>query len=449
MIIRQKDIKTVNKNIATTVHRSDMGRYISFIIFLVFIFTGCAQKDYVIEDITTLPQTPNVYTRGKTEPVDIKKLQEFDDIYNKEYFKPWNIKKFSYTKEESMWGFGYEKMEVYGQNYRALTKEWFEKIKHNSNFEDFGMRSLKAVTVKNSDLRVLPTDKPLFSNPEEAGEGFPFDYNQNSAVYLNTPLFVSHYSKDRAWAFVQTSFAAGWIDTRDIAIINDDAAKQFQTGDYAIAVKDNFPLYLENGSFIEYIKLGTLFPRDENGNLLIIAGSSGEIQRVKNENIIKKPILFNEENISLALKELQNEAYGWGGLIGTRDCSSMTRDFFSLFGIYLDRNSSSQVKNGRYVDLELLTSKEKKELILKEAKPFKTLFYIKGHIMLYAGTINNEPVIFHQFWGIRTLNLLNNQGRLIVGKSAFTSLEPGKEIWNFDKNSSLIKRIKGMVIVVE
>ncbi len=39
-------------------------------------------------------------------------------------------------------------------------------------------------------------------------------------------------------------------------------------------------------------------------------------------------------------KEFYNEPYGWGGKMMTRDCSAMTRDFFTPFGIFLMRNSS-------------------------------------------------------------------------------------------------------------
>ncbi len=412
----------------------------------MLLFGGCTSKTYIIEDISTLPQNTEAYA-SNIEAVGIERLKEFDENYNKIYFKPWHIERFQYTKEESMWGFAYEKMDVYGQNYRLLPKEWFEKLKQNSNFEEFDKSRLYGISIRNSDLRVLPTDKPLFFDPQKAGEGYPFDYNQNSSVYLNTPLFISHYSKDRAWVFAQTPFAAGWLDARDIALISDETLQEFQTNDYAIALKDNFPLYLDDGSFIEYIKLGTIFPIKE-GNYMII-GKSGEINYIKDDNIVKKPISFDSENIHNVIEELKNEPYGWGGLSGTRDCSSMTRDFFSPFGIYLNRNSSGQIKNGNYIDLENLSSKEKKVAIIKTAEPFKTLLYAKGHIMLYAGHIEDEPVIFHQFWGIKTLNFFNQEGRFIVGEAAFTSLEPGKEISNFDEKSSLLKRIKGMVIVIE
>ena len=39
-----------------------------------------------------------------------------------------------------------------------------------------------------------------------------FDYNQNSLLKINTPLIVSHLSRDRAWAYIESHFVGGWFD---------------------------------------------------------------------------------------------------------------------------------------------------------------------------------------------------------------------------------------------
>ena len=421
-------------------------RYILFVFTSLIMFTGCMPKNYIIKDITALPQHPSFYTK------DIKAFDEnetavFDNDFNQNYFKPWHIESLSFTKEESMWGFMYENKELYGQNYRLLTKQWYEKQRENSNFDDYAKVLKKAVTVRNTNLRVYPTNKPIFGDPKEAGEGFPFDYNQNSLVHINTPLLVSHYSLDKGWVFVESNIVMGWIDARDIAILDDKKAKEFENGIYGVALKDNFPLYDEKGIFIDYIKLGTLFPYHD-GKFMIV-NSLGEIKYIQNENILKKPLPFSAENIASVVKELENEPYGWGGLIDTRDCSAMTRDFFTPFGLYLKRNSSQQAKKGIYLDLKDMSKEEKKKFIIQNGIPFKSLLYAKGHIILYAGYIKGEPIIFHQFWGIRTKDLFDNEGRFIVGKSAFTTLEPGKEIDNFDENGALINKIIGLVQVTK
>lgn len=416
------------------------------ILSLSFVFSGCSSKKHQIRDITALPQQPSFYAKD-IEPFKLEELKRFDKEFNENYFNPWHIESLSFSKEEAMWGFMYEKKKLYGQNYKLISKEWFEAQRENSNFEDYGKVLKKAVTIRNTNLRVYPTNKPLFGNPEEAGEGFPFDYNQNSLVHLNTPVFISHYSKDRAWAFIESNIAMGWISIMDIAFINNNTAEIFENGNYAVAIKDNFPLYNAKGAFIEYIKLGTIFPVKADG--FMVVNSFGKIEYIENKNIVKKPISFIQDNVTNILNQLINEPYGWGGLVDTRDCSAMTRDFYTPFGIYLKRNSSQQAKKGIYLDIEKLSKEEKKEFIIKHGTPFKTLLYAKGHIMLYAGTAKDEPVIFHEFWGIRTKDFFNNEGRFIVGKTAFTTTEPGHELFYFDKDSALINKIIGVVQITQ
>ena len=92
----------------------------------------------------------------------------------------------------------------------------------------------------------------MFLDPQKAGEGFPFDYNQNSSIKMNTPIFISHFSKDKAWVFVESNFATGWLNTKDIAYIDDVLINKFKSGTYFVATEDNFPIY-KNGIFLDYI----------------------------------------------------------------------------------------------------------------------------------------------------------------------------------------------------
>ncbi len=424
-----------------------MLRLCTFSLFLL-LFMGCSQKKYFyehIEDISQLSQDPNTYLQ-KNDTLQLPKQSTHDEEFNKRFFQPWNIEKLDTPVEEAMWGFGYANQNTFGQNYKKHLQDWYETLKTNANFEQYNTSLQKAIVVKNTNMRVLPTDKPIFLDPTEAGEGFPFDYNQNTAVYINTPIFISHFSLDKAWAYVTTSYAMGWIKTDHIAALDQQKRNLFENTRYAVAFKDNFPIYDEQNNFIEYIKLGTLFPIYK-GKLLVASkekGLEGRLLYTTSGYIYEKPLSFNKQNINTVMKELVNEPYGWGGLYQTRDCSSMTRDLFSVFGIFLERNSSGQKLAGEYISLEKLSNDEKKEKIIATAKPFLSILYMKGHVMLYVGEQNKEPIIFHQIWGIRTLQN-NKEGRFVLGKTAFTTLEAGKELHNFDPSSSLLSRLEGII----
>ena len=67
--------------------------------------------------------------------------------------------------------------------------------------------------------------------------------------------------------------------------------------------------------------------------------------------------------------------------------------------------------------------------------------------MLYIGTKNKEPLVMHNMWGIRTWEFIFKQGREIVGKTVITTLNPGAEIKNANKNATILKRIQGLVIL--
>lgn len=422
------------------------------LLFIFLLFQGCSYTSPAyIKDVQKYTQQAQPYLRN-LPTIDYAIQMQFDQAFNQRYFKPWHQEQLTLSKEEAMWGNMYASQKVFGENFQPRTQEWFKQQINNSNFEAYNTLLQKAITIRNSSLRVFPTISKIFYNPHKAGEGFPFDYNQNSGIKLNSPLLISHYSKDKAWVFVQSSFATGWIASQDIALVDDQLAKKFETGNYYIAIKDKFALYKE-GIFKEYVKIGTLFPKTHSGKYLTI------YQDIKNRGFLstvtlnetqidKKPIKFNAKNVQLLFNQLINEPYGWGELLQHRDCSALTRDFLAPFGMYLGRNSSSQIKNKQYIDVSQLHNKEKKEQLLQEGIPFLTLVYLKGHIMLYIGAIEDEPLIFHNIWGIKTLEN-KKEGRFIIGKAVVTTLEAGKELYDFDESSSLLSKMEGFAIVTQ
>ena len=52
--------------------------------------------------------------------------------------------------------------------------------------------------------------------------------------------------------------------------------------------------------------------------------------------------------------------------------------------------------------------------------------------MLYIGVHNGKPLIFHNFWSIKTQDADGKRGKIIVGRAAVTTLHPGRELPNLD-----------------
>ncbi|PUE64559.1 C40 family peptidase [Arcobacter lacus] len=424
---------------------NNLFKYLFITIFSTILFTACTTKDVAIIEVKE-----NDLTEFSKKANDnfINQEQATKDYFTK-YFKPWDLTKVSYPKIEAMWGQSYRFKKVYLENHQLATKEWFDKQIQNSNFDEYNVVPKKAITLKNTNIRVLPTNSPMFYNPLLPGEGFPFDYNQNSLIKINTPIIISHLSKDKAWAYIESSSVGGWVEIDNIAFVDENFIKQFKNSNYFVSVKEKFPMY--DSIFREYIKVGTIFPKekdnyliakkDDNANAII-----SHIQLNSNE-IEAMPVLYNTENRVKILNELLNEPYGWGGLLNNRDCSSFTQDFFTPFGSYLQRNSKAQTANGKYIDISKLTLDEKKEFIKKEAVPFSTLVYLKGHIMLYVGIKNDEPMVAHNVWSVRLKDKNNKEFRHIIGKATITTLEPGKELEGFDETSNILNKVLGIVIL--
>ena len=133
--------------------------------------------------------------------------------------------------------------------------------------------------------------------------------------------------------------------------------------------------------------------------------------------------------------------YSWGSVNRGRDCSGLVQDLFINFGIIFKRNSSEQKNSLVLTDISSYSAKEKLEFLSSHGKPMQTLLFMPGHVMIYAGTYNDEPIIFHSPWGLPAKSPLNDTGRFIIGKSALTTLTAGKEIKEVEKDKLWINRI--------
>ncbi len=148
--------------------------YKQFLLLCIstLLFTACSVKEPIVQtknsDIEVLAKTANDDSFNSSLVTK--------DFFDK-YFKPWNSTKVSFPKIEAMWGQSYKNKKVYLENHQLATASWFDKQIENSNFDDYNTLAKKAITLKNVNIRVIPTNSPMFYDPTQAGVGFPFDYN--------------------------------------------------------------------------------------------------------------------------------------------------------------------------------------------------------------------------------------------------------------------------------
>ena len=400
-----------------------------------------------VKDTTHIEQDTTPFTKQITAMSADEQLS-YDQIYNEKFFSPWSQGMVNLTHSEKTWQFKYAKQKTYRRNGSRISKSWYKGQIVNSNFKMSDTLNQSAITLRHTNLRLYPSTKGIYYDPHKTGEGFPFDYSQNSSVHINTPIILSHYSLNKQWIYAQTSFASGWIKVNDIAFVSTEFQENFQNDNYSITVKDNLDLSDDNGH-ISLVKMGSIFPIEPTSKKYLIAkrNSKGYATfsqvTVNDVDIIAhKPIKFNAHNLAYISKQLVGEPYGWGGKAKTRDCSALTRDFFSPFGVYLPRNSRQQANEGaEFISLKGLDTSTKKQTILENAKPFRSMLFVPGHITLYLGEKQGEPIILHNYWGVR----LNDGSKRVMGRAIITTTTPGKELNNIKKKSMLLNTLTGIV----
>ncbi|MDX1808990.1 MAG: SH3 domain-containing protein [Sulfurospirillaceae bacterium] len=413
---------------------------------LLLLFAGCAPKPQILlynNSITSLVQEVN--------PQSIN-MEYFDS----QYYMPWHITSMSLDKQTASWANQHfdKENKYYGENILPWKKEQIQKIINTTNFDDYNSDDRYAITIRNEQLRELPTIKPFFEQTNLPGEGYPFDYLQNSRIHINTPLFISHFSDDGSWAFVQNPFSVGWIPTGSLVVLNKKQKESFENSKKIVISRDDTPIYTKDQRYITKVKLGAIFPYVREDELFYYSyifintlqnfGKKIEVRILKN-NAGVMPITFNAQNVLKISQQLLDKKYGWGGYLGNRDCSAMTKDFMAVFGIWLPRNSAAQKNAGQYLSLKGLTPKEKEKEILKNGIPFVSLIYLKGHIMLYIGEKDKKAMVMHDLWGIRTDDG-GKEGRYVIGKTIISTLYIGKNLSDVDVNSLLINKIEGIMI---
>ena len=433
-----------------------------YLCFFLIILLGCTQKkempvvlkqdkSELISDLINISQNVSMYSKNINKGY-ISSLAE----YKKMYFQPWNINEIDVSLENAMWAYkAFTAKNSYGENLQPLQEDFFINMLENSNFKAYSTINKRAITLKKLNIRAFPTERPLLKNPKNAGEGFPFDYMQNSTLAANKPIFVSHYSKDGEWVFIKSSFTFGWVKSRDIVYIQKKYTDIWQNAEQIFILKDDVPVFMHKHDFLFKSTIGTMLPLidedDENFRVRTISvykyNEPYYVKSKLSKTIAHKDILkFNSQNINLIINELLQVNYGWGGIYNQRDCSSTLRDFFAPFGVWLPRNSYQQSRVGKVISLKNMSDEKKIEIIKKNAIPFETLLYKRGHIVLYVGTFNNKIIIFQNVWGVKT-NYKGIEGRFIIGKPIFSTLHTGSNLSTFDVNASLLKNLKSMNII--
>ena len=183
-----------------------------------------------LPNVSSKMETPDFWIKKIKNPgrlllkaEDIQRMNE-EHLIRQDLFL-WRVKdlKEEWTREELQtlfkedWGsFGKTEEIRYGRYGHPLGEPFWNELKDNLNeasLKDIN-RILFALIIKRTDIRVFPTDELSMSAPTH----YEFDRFQHSSVSPGSLIGIYCFSKDKRWAYVQTSFVRGWVRSTDLAI---------------------------------------------------------------------------------------------------------------------------------------------------------------------------------------------------------------------------------------
>jgi hypothetical protein len=414
-----------------------------------------------VADLDRFPQSASSYLPANPDApiIDYDGQAACAEEYLESHFAPWHNEDLSYL-ELSMdkiidFHEAVAKKKYYTADAKPYPKASMKKTLDNGKI-DPKATPRPGVALAEADVRILAASTPLFTSRASArGDRglLKLDSMQNSTLKPGEPVAVFATSSDSSWYFIATGTVVGWVRTNKIALADREFMELWELSPHSVAVRDNITVKDSQGKRLCTIKLGTILPRGDDCILLPEKGKDGRVRarRVKLERGASAPfpVPFTPRNAAAVIDQLVGEGYGWGGSNGLRDCSAMTRDYFSVFGVWLPRNSGYQAKAKDCVSLSGIGADKRLGAIAQNAVPYATLIHMPGHIMLYIGIYDSEPVVFHNMWGVRVNYDGNLTGRAVIGKAVVSSLKVGAEIKNRPKSSLLIDRVGAMAFPVE
>lgn len=311
---------------------------------------------------------------------------------------------------------------AYGENFHPYTLNWIQAIKSNMQlmqFDDISYQTNhRGIAVENSALRALPTDDPSFYSHKLAGEGYPFDNLQMSAVWAGTPVYILGETEDHAWYLVVTPDCIAWVKSKHIARVDNLFVNTWQiaTKKQLVAITHTQTSVLDpQNRFLFSGYVGAVFPGDDTGlgNILVPVHDTNQnavIQHahLNTQDVAVMPLTPTPHHIADIMSTLIGRPYGWGNLYFYNDCSAELKNLFTPFGIWLPRHSSDQVNVGKMEDVSALSAEQRINYLMENGRPFMTIIYIGGHVILYTGKFANpnstahEPIAmtYQNMWGL-------------------------------------------------
>ncbi|MBI5023850.1 MAG: SH3 domain-containing protein [Candidatus Omnitrophica bacterium] len=306
------------------------------------------------------------------------------------------------------------------------------------------------LVVRYADQRFLPLEEGLYARAYDED----FDELQNSALDIGTPVVVLHRSLDGQWLWVESSSSAGWVKAKHVAAAVDEQVRPFWSTTFVVVTVPKGDIYFNRAmtAFAGSLQMGARLPlmradgdysevtvpqRQPDGSVELVPGF------IAAEQIHEGYLPYTPRQVLVQAFKMLNQPYGWGGMYQAQDCSRFLQEVFAAVGIELPRDSKNQIQVGRNLgtwgdratgkvqifsnlDIGIGTvmprgsnneidagkmlglmeagtpQAQKMALLAGSAVGGITILGMKGHILLYLGSIEGRAYAIHCVWAYRT-----------------------------------------------
>jgi len=278
-----------------------------------------------------------------------------------------------------------------------------------------------AICTTRTCMQGFPSDYPLWDDPTDPD----FDYLYHTMIRVGEPLILKSRSADGKYYLALSTGISGWIPAKDVAICanREEWLDAWYTDDVLVVWDDK--IYTEDSNFAPQtanrkLPMGTRLPlaseediqgrinnrtahnnhvvwmpvRNDDGSFSKELALIGENRKV-NEGYLP---LTTANILKVAMCQL-GDAYGWGGMMGTEDCSGFMRDVYACFGLDLPRNVSRNNGVCKGWSLEGMTDEDKAAFIRQ--LPPGTILTFSGHEMMYLGQEGDKLYVISSVSNVR------------------------------------------------
>ncbi|SEA35641.1 SH3 domain (SH3b1 type) [Oribacterium sp. KHPX15] len=357
--------------------------------------------------------------RGRIEQININNLMnEKTNMNDLQHYNEsidgveFNEKVLTKAREELK---SYKDKGYYDQYGNKLSDILIESIAQNTQNRSASQLQapMYAIVVKRTTLNAFPTDTII---TDELGD-VNFDYNVLSSVRVNEPLVIKSVSADGQWYYAESLNCYGWVNAYDVAICSSKAQWESAwvipddrvlvvTGSKVILAESNTNpessnLLLTVGTVLEEAPAGSYGARVTNrspiGNYVVyipVRNGDGSYRKELalingNAEVSEGYLPLTKRNILTVAFRMLGDAYGWGGMLSSNDCSGYVGDIYRCFGLKLPRNTTWQAASNSFsYDVSECTDEQKMELL--NNMPIGSVLFFKGHEMMYLGTVNGK-----------------------------------------------------------